>query len=318
MIVNLGVVHRISICCFAMTWSVVGVACGATSSTTVVTQNARLYPIFFNRPVVIGSTLRITAHSEKTSRTETWAAGRRLFEKDRAWNRVSDLTAVRTVLAIDVKGRTTRCRYQVERFTTQIDGETYEVLPSGQILDVVVGEHGNPGVASVNGVPLSATAREVVDDVIFLERTWSDFDVLFGTNLPQTLGASWPVHSSLLESEVQQKQNAHFAVQTGTAHLVNKLDCAGAECLEVKVDLSGKFSTLPNLGTSRLQSATMNETMVIALPIDQTQQSPQATTMAGYANIVNSDPKANEPPVQWRTTYVAKSSVTSSALTLAH
>jgi hypothetical protein len=102
----------------------------------------------------------------------------------------------------------------------------------------------------------------------------SSDDLLFGTDKPQKVGDSWPVHAAAMADSLAK--NAHLTVEAedvhGSSKLVSVKQVEGDDVLSLEVDatLDGARPTLPP--DSVVGKSVMTIHMSTQLPADQTRQ----------------------------------------------
>jgi len=217
-------------------------ACGgAASDSAGLGPGVRLdadvrYRIVLERPSIVGrkEKLTITATSERAVRRTDVATGSEgAPEVSRTVTSFEGLAAPR---ALDERGRVVAVDYLVGRFTEDAGRGPVVVLPPGK--GISVRRARGPGSAEIvvsgDGL-LAPETRAAIEAVLETTTSHGSDDDLFGTPIPQAIGATWSVNGAALQRELAEAAIVPGAA-LGSVRLLAQRDYGTTPCLDIAME----------------------------------------------------------------------------------
>src|SRR5262245_17025144 len=149
--------------------------------------SAEEYPIKLDRPQKVGNVRRISASASRKM-SLLMKSGEQTIKDDKQDVR-AELVAVEKVLAVNETGRPTAVEYVVEKFECETPAGKH-AIESGKVVTGKI--DGDEERYELKDGAMPDEVKNAFELVATLPSQSSD-DVVFGTDKPQAIGASWPV-----------------------------------------------------------------------------------------------------------------------------
>jgi hypothetical protein len=187
------------------------------------------HKIVLHRPSKVGDIFHETTTVDKQE-SSVMKIGEQTKTKNES--RHLELAAKVKILAVDALGQPTSTEYTIERFVAGQAPEQEVVIEPGRVLTVTRGDE--PTLELDRG-RLSKQAKQDVEALLNTGEVKSiTDDQVFGTKVPQPVGAAWPIDSAAAaEALSEDKLRILPEGLSGTAKLLAVREEAGGECLEL-------------------------------------------------------------------------------------
>ncbi len=272
--------------CLVLFCALVFVACGsATSGSGAVEPGSgeQTYPVKLERPVAVGDTWRVEAVATDQQTKVTSAAGQVLGQEQSLKRVVLDGQV--TVLEVDSQGNAIKARWVLSNLTYETpEGGAQQPFPAGYTFEVHRGA--DPAFFS-GGAPMPEPMEEILSLVISDSPPGESDDLIFGTDQPQPVGASWSINSGLAAADMARSNlQIDPANLTGSTTVAGVVDSGGVPCLDVRATMTARQLALPNMPPgATVDQASMEAMLAGHFPIDPTIPGPLEETSQTEASF---------------------------------
>jgi hypothetical protein len=231
------------------------------------------YPIQLSRPSRAGDSYGIDIVAQSERRMRISVGGAIVEETDEA--RHLELHGTVRVRAVSATGRETVRDIEIVRCVGSDASGEREIAPAGSVLHVVASDRDDVegGIELVGGA-LSEADLEILSLALSTSVRSAGDDEVFGTRVPQAIGARWPINVRLAASDLNKAAEMEVRPEqmSGTTTLSAREDVDGVECLIVRAQLDARGFTVAIGEDAVTEHAEMRAQLEAALPLDMAVQ----------------------------------------------
>jgi hypothetical protein len=231
----------------------------------------RKYVVHLHRDSHVGDKTRAVVDDDKQELVVSRLLGARPEKSDKKTH--SHLVATMVVQELGKKNDAQSSELTVTELWQTVNGGPRAVLvPPGARIAITRAKEKDDAKVTIDGQPASKELRETLDDLLTLTTGGPSDDEIFGTNVPQPIGAEWAPNIALAEKDLGEKGIvARPGGLTGKVKLVGTEQANGVECLDVEADMDvdgiQSISDLPP--GSSIQNGRVSARMRGLFPVDE-------------------------------------------------
>lgn len=232
--------------------------------TATAAASAQEYKIKINRAEKVGDTYTLSAKGSSDNQTNAIIPG----APPQTQEKKDEIELVGTVKVLEVDGHG-----QATKLSCTVDKCVLNDKPLCDKGDVITAEHvASKTEFTVKGEKVDAAtekALSIVIDTADAEQK-SDDDTSFGTDQPQKVGGTWPVHGEAIANELTRRGMAVKAENVkGTGKLAEVKQVDGKDVLTVVVDVTIDGVKPPLPPNVTVESGSLSLHMAGQLPADE-------------------------------------------------
>lgn len=222
------------------------------------------YEIKLFRPVKVDQVFRLSA-SGRDMRQQRHIPGTPP-KKDEL---VFEVHGLLRVLATNKTGQATKVSLILDSCIKIEGSERNEQVAEGTEVVISSGFGGHKGIQATDRNRLvSPEVERMLDVAVDLPTTRETDDELVGTDKPQRIGDSWPVHSEVIADSLGIGATLKKEDVTGQTKLAGLAKVGGIECLDVRTEMKIKnFAPAVPFGATVIQ-AEMTASQQVNVPLD--------------------------------------------------
>ncbi|HSQ63347.1 MAG TPA: hypothetical protein VLM85_09035 [Polyangiaceae bacterium] len=198
---------------------------------------ARKYTVRLHRESHVGDKSRAVIDDDKQEHVVTRLLGVPPEKSDKKTH--SHLVGTMVVREIGDRKDARRTEITVTELWQTVDGGARTVLaPPGARLAIARAARKEDAQVTVDDRPAPNELREAIDDLLTLTTGGPSDDEIFGSTVPQPIGAEWSPNVALAEKDMGEKGIvARPGGLSGKVKLVGTEQANGAPCLDVQADM---------------------------------------------------------------------------------